>query len=172
MPPARASIARPSAWNASPGTDTTRTGPSDHSTSSTGIGFSPRARAMAVSPVGASNVCQRSIDGPSTGDRLGGAEHVVDRLRQLASELVGLGEQVAAAVVVLAVHVVRVHVAERARQQHGARRRAGLERGAERADPVARHREALGTERDRVDRDVGDRRGRALAVRHRRRRAR
>ncbi len=164
----RDSIARPSAWNASPGIDTSRTGPSCHSTSSTG-------NDAALTSGGQQRRPQRDVDHALAHDL-----RTVDRERfrrastaSTASatsrpELFGLREPVAGAVVVLAVDVARVHVADRAREHHRGAAGPPFELGAERADPVARHREALRPERDGMDRDVGDR----ADARARRRRAR
>ena len=109
-----------------PGTDTSRTGPIDHSTSSNGTVRPSR-------PPSERGRAERHVDGSIARD----AEHRRTSMRSAAPSTpsttsatsrpscVGFLEAVLATVVVLAVHVMRVDVAERARQQHArARRRA------------------------------------------------
>ena len=52
---------------------------------------------------------------------------------------------------------MRIHVAERARQQHRGAARSLLQPRSERTHPVARHRQTFRAERDRMDGDVGER---------------
>ena len=64
---ARCSIARPSAWNASPGIDTSRTGPIVHSTSSIGTVRPSRPAVSNVDPRVTSSTRWRTTAGPSAG---------------------------------------------------------------------------------------------------------